>query len=149
MTDTETLADWLLVQIAEDERRARAAGNVKFWKDDIGRSWIESPHGRVDLDEGSMPLTVAMLMNHVVMHLPARVLAECESKRLIVEEHTPKPPLWEVDYCPRCRSDEEIDVGSYDQVHMVPDSVEFPCSTLRALAVPYADRPGFREEWRP
>jgi hypothetical protein len=26
---------------------------------------------------------------------------------------------------------------------------DWPCLTLRLLALPYADRPGYREEWRP
>jgi hypothetical protein len=26
---------------------------------------------------------------------------------------------------------------------------QYPCPTLRLLALPYADRPGYRDEWRP
>jgi hypothetical protein len=32
----------------------------------------------------------------------------------------------------------------------VDDSpVEWPCDTVLALALPYADHPDYREEWRP
>jgi len=54
---------------------------------------------------------------------PARVLAECESKRRIVET---------------ARREEYFSGGRSGLGR----------SLLLALALPYADRPGFREEWR-
>ena len=67
---------------------------------------------------------------HALRHRPARVLREIDAKRRILAEH----PLngWVCDTC---------DNGEVDQV--------FPCPTLRLLALPYADRPGYREEWAP
>lgn len=60
-----------------------------------------------------------------------RWLAECDAKRRIVELHHPKEwYAWD----PACQLD-------------VPDSGP-PCGTLRLLALPYADRPGYREQWR-
>lgn len=60
---------------------------------------------------------------------PARVLRELDAKRKIIAEHDVySRPLGE-----------RMDCQSYD----------FPCTTLRLLALPYADRPGYREEWRP
>lgn len=59
------------------------------------------------------------------------VLAECEAKRRIVGLH---PHELESDdsvrQCSTCRR---------------PGL----CGTVRALALPYAGRPGYREEWRP
>jgi hypothetical protein len=57
-------------------------------------------------------------------HDPARVLQEVEAKRLLIENH----PHW--DRCTVC-----------------PDSSD-ECPNMRLLALPYSDRPGFREEWR-
>ena len=59
---------------------------------------------------------------------PARMLAEREAKRRITELHGSDDPKWEGD-CPWC-------------------GVKGPCLTLRALAMPYADHPDFRPEWR-
>lgn len=65
----------------------------------------------------------------------ARVLAECEAKWQIMDEHY----SWEAkdDWCARCS---RLDWTA---------AVQFPCPTLRFLAAVYADRPGYREEWRP
>jgi hypothetical protein len=52
---------------------------------------------------------------------PARIHAECEAKRRIVGLHP----------CDNCGA-------AFD-----------PCETLRLLALPYADHPDYREEWRP
>lgn len=75
-----------------------------------------------------------------------RIKAECEAKRRIVEEHQP------VDYsglgmtspgaCCICGAD--LGMGDWEWVEG-----SFPCATLRALALPYADHPDYRQEWRP
>ncbi|WP_066586278.1 DUF6221 family protein [Cellulomonas timonensis] len=56
---------------------------------------------------------------------------ECEAKRRIVELHISRGFGWCEHYSP------------FD------DNIDDLCPTLRLLAIPYADRPGFREEWRP
>jgi hypothetical protein len=53
-----------------------------------------------------------------------RSLADCEAKRRIVRMHQP-PTICGWD----CRDGR--------------------CPTLRALALPYADHPDYREEWKP
>lgn len=60
---------------------------------------------------------------------PSRVLAECEAKRAIVELHAPEPGQ-HPDFCGH-------------------DLRQLPCSTLRILALPYADHPDFDPAWRP
>jgi hypothetical protein len=72
-----------------------------------------------------------------------RVLAECAAKRRIVELHQPTAMLVEltepgrrVPVCQTC--------GYPDDKY----GTEWPCGTLRILAQPYADRPGFPDEWR-
>lgn len=56
---------------------------------------------------------------HMARWDPARVLAECEAKRAIIAWNTMMYPM-------------------------------LPTTTiLAALALPYADRPGYRDEWRP
>ena len=62
---------------------------------------------------------------------PTRVLAECEAKRRVVGLHS---------------GDE--DPSDCPPWGRSPSGLE-PCSTLRALALPYADHPDYREEWRP
>ena len=87
-----TLTEFLLARIAEDERRV---GFVRGFIPDEG-------------DQGEY-------IN------PARVLAECEAKRRIVEH-------CDFDHLARSPGDPYV---------------------LRLLALPYADHPDYREEWRP
>lgn len=62
--DTETLPNFLLARIAEDEAVARARGQTSS-EGVRGRPWVKPT--------------------------PARVLAECAAKRRIVEHHTATP----------------------------------------------------------
>jgi hypothetical protein len=78
-----------------------------------------------------------------------RVLADIESKRRVIEEHR---PAWQE--------------GNPDDTYRSPDDAKYclgchasfqgewfyevdECPTKRFLAVPYADHPDYREEWRP
>jgi hypothetical protein len=82
---------------------------------------------------------------HIARQDPARVLAEVEAKRQLVELHG-----WATlragggaqyyDTVTVCRSCE--------QNHQFPE-LSWPCLTLRVLALPYADHPAYRAEWRP
>lgn len=68
---------------------------------------------------------------------PSRVLAECEAKRRIVEAH----PLTSDAVGTGCRT---CDLDEDGMLVMADGG----CTTLRALAFPYADHLDFREEWR-
>ena len=56
--------------------------------------------------------------------VPERMRREIAAKRILVAEH-------DREWCPHCMDD--------------PNG----CPTRRAWVLPYNDRPGFREEWRP
>lgn len=81
----------------------------------------------------------AAVGGHIVRHDPARVLAEVEAKRQILEAHEP----WTAEngdvICGRCGR-EHIDgrPGGH-----------YPCQTLRLLALPHAGHPDYPQEWRP
>ena len=90
-----TIAEFLLARIAEDEEWVRHPDWCRAVADDQA----------CDCDG------------------PARVLAECEAKRRIVE----REPLW----------------------NDPPEVRELYDDTLRDLAAIYADHPDYDEEWRP
>src|SRR5665647_728483 len=132
------LTSFVLARIAEDERFAHQAmgGGDGHWAS-WNRSWDTSPTRDLAADGvrvAALPMTID---EHVCRHDPARVLAECEAKRRIVEEH-PAERYADVDerFCKRCRA------GLFER------EVGWPCATLRSLALPYADHEQFREEWR-
>ena len=123
------LTDFLLARIAEDEKVARAAtqGKWKLWgmtvmADQDGTGNVDTAVGVANTyghDERGAPRT--WNATHIARHDPARVLAECEAKRLLVARVT------------------DVSWAGY----AVRDFV------LESLALPYADHPDFREEWRP
>lgn len=64
---------------------------------------------------------------------PPRILAEVEAKREIVRLHWQRVSRW----CEVC------DIPGDSQGR--PEG----CTTVRLLALPYADHPDYRPEWRP
>ena len=125
-----TLTDFLLARIAEDE--------APTWKlipyacppgCCAPEGWVG--HRCLICDEESYGGTVEAITEiaeeHAEkVHRRARVLAECEAKRAVVGLH-PEMLGW----CQGCAHE------------------SYPCRTLLALALPYADHPDYREEWRP
>lgn len=130
------LADFLLARIAEDEAVVYGIApglSPGPWRNhmsdpDAGGQWsvqarqvapgktnavVVSDAAPWSLARGSTPA-----MAHVARWDPARVLAECEAKRRIVE----------------------LNVYAYD------DPPYRYC--LRLLALPYADHPDYQESWR-
>jgi hypothetical protein len=145
-----SLADWLLERIGLEEIQARevASLNGQHWKASVG---AYDDHGVIDGDpedpthshpgpgypegelwdsEGGYLAMHIQTAEYVARHDPARVLAECEAKRRIVEH-----------------ANECSDGGS--ELSMDFDDERGLALVLRLLALPYADCDGFREEWRP
>lgn len=129
-----TLSDFLLARIAEDEAAARRVAE-QMREAVSGGNWKDLPETdaaanlgpRVEEDYHGFPVVVVS---------PARVLAECEAKRRIVELHTG----WHL--CPDGR-EADATVGSDT------DESWRLCPTLRLLALPYSAHPDFKEEWKP
>lgn len=132
MTGVLTLTDFLLARIAEDEAAIDVDGSFGR-PDPVG----DRPLQRWDYDE--------MLIG------PARMLAECEAKRRIVELHPPGLPVIVDMPAPPGSMASRIHVPSPDKPSCARcgPTVEWPCQTLRVLAMPYVDHPDYREEWRP
>ncbi|HEY9408899.1 MAG TPA: DUF6221 family protein [Jiangellaceae bacterium] len=97
-----------------------------------------------------VPTTVA---GHIVRHDPVRVLAEVAAKRQILDEHfgflhSGGDPERACRQCSDRRADHDpLSHGSNDDLWVRLEPA--PCLTVRLLALPYADQPGYREEWRP
>jgi hypothetical protein len=120
------LAAFVLARIADDEATARAAVRTTEAGDVPGWYWSNAGDA-VFLDETDVPVACgpwkqAMhqpTAQHIVRWDPARVMAECEAKRRAVQTLA-------------SRLDDE------PEEHL-----------LRLLAMPYADHPAYRPEWRP
>lgn len=88
-----------------------------------------------------------MTSRHIARHHPARVLADVEAKRRILAPHKPQPlskydrQVWRFKF--ECASESWTCYGDG------ADHVEWPCETVKLLALPDAGHPDYREEWRP
>lgn len=124
----DELVVWLSAQLDEDERIARAcSGNGEWEAEHIA---IYGPDLGVEVRA------------HMAAHDPARVLREIDAKRRLLSEHTPQTPKVRPGmerHCLSCTT-----AQSWDEA-----AGQSNCLTLRLLALPYADRPGYRKEWRP
>jgi len=117
-----TLTEFLLECFAEDEAEARTAmgggdGRWASWN----RSWDDGQRRDLAADNMRIAALPTSIDEHVCRHSPARVLAECEAKRRIV------------DLCG--------DHPGWSNPSPMGDRV------LRYLALPYADHPDYREDW--
>lgn len=108
------LAEFLLARIADDSSLARLADR-------------DAQALRPITDDLTDPADGDHRVTHMFRWSPARVLAECEAKRRIVEHYL-------------------AELNSHQSGWDARAPQDYP---LRALALPYADHPDYREEWRP
>ena len=134
MTD---LASWLLEQIAADEQVAReaAAGSSGVRQPSWGPEWTleedddpgYSGTWGIHSDAGTV-ISAGEVMRpegrHIARWDPARVLAECDAKRQAVI---------------RCQV---IEDRRWLGPHGHGEGI------LKVMALPYADRPGYLEDWK-
>lgn len=131
-----TLTEFLLARIAEDEALARRCAGMRAADPEVGAD----TYGLVITDSGGSGETI-------IAADPARVLAECEAKRRIVEAFEEE----------RVRRD--IYNRAYDEGQLTTDddlrsrlASNAKCRGLEiameAHAAVCADHPDFREEWR-
>ncbi|WP_163275345.1 DUF6221 family protein [Cellulomonas iranensis] len=128
---TTSLTEFLLARIAEDEAIAR---------DVVAGPWIHARDERSVLDavahRATAPGTPQATNLHVHRWGPGRVLAEVAAKRRIVQHAL------------------DIQLGADEIDWAVVDDLDDPqvramAVALLAIALPYADNPDYRAEWRP
>ncbi|MFJ9374419.1 DUF6221 family protein [Streptomyces sp. NPDC101455] len=127
---------WLVKQFDEDERIARRVESS--WRQ-IGET------GVIVASDGNRAEECANgnwtgIAEHIVEHDPERVLREVAAKRQLVQAHAKDDHF---DGCTIC------DSGNNSCGCMCGSHWTYPCDTIKILALPYADRPGYQEAWRP
>ena len=161
------LVTWLRVQLDEDERVAREASG-DAWVTGTSAGYKYSRPGdvyaigpgkgaaRIAVGTACGPdITAEQSSEHIARHHPARVLAEVEAKRHIIDAYLPPGK----DPHPGLPCTHDIE-GDPDGRHYYPD--EDGCMRhilasrdrfhgdylLRLLAAPFKHRPGWRDEWK-
>lgn len=134
------LVQWLRAQLDEDERIARAVEDRSApwdgqWMAD-GNSAVRTLNGHVLFYRHDERPLKPGLTEHVARHDPARVLREIDAKRRIIDEIVPRMN----------QMDDQLEAEFGTPRN--PEPYESG-NLLRLLALPYADRDGYREEWAP
>jgi hypothetical protein len=128
-----TIAEFITARLDEDEQIASAV---------IERAWTDTDDGVSN--DGTRTNNVCWIPDsaqtwpigeHIARHDPSRALADVAAKRRTLARHT-----GEGHQCVK-----EI-VGYSVQAWYDEDD---PCPDLRDLAAPYAELPGYKDEWRP
>jgi hypothetical protein len=127
----EDLIDWFKAALDDEERVAQAKRPTY---DDVEDSATAEDLFNAQMHTHACGYRMGCFGEDCCCGSPARVLAEIDAKRRIIDEH----PALANGACDRCSD------GMWSSGHQV-----HPCMTMRLLAQPYAHRPGFREEWRP
>ncbi|CAM5718479.1 DUF6221 family protein [Streptomyces fumanus] len=165
----DELVRWLGEQLDLEEQQAFAAGSTL--RGEMVLRWRAAGSG-VEVDGRRKPVNEPLVVTnrymedmpgyeveraralHIAGHDPNRVMGEVDAKRKLVDLHAAVPDHG------RFSGSDDCETFTCDGDH--PDSpvcrscrtyagdpMSAPCPTLRLLALPYADRPGYREEWRP
>ncbi|MGY1439556.1 DUF6221 family protein [Streptomyces reniochalinae] len=137
---TGDLVAFLRARLDEDEQAARAT----MWEGSGNRAdWSLPASATVGTGEDEFYAGDRTVAAHIARHDPARVLAEVDAKRRIIELHHVVGGWQDEDGndhgdgCGECgHSEEYSDRDGW-------------CETLRLLALPHADHPEYREEWKP
>ena len=155
-----TLTEFLLARIAEDEAAAAAAvsrrDGVDKWEA-VGSGTVVGP-GYDKVKHVMLPSSEDGAARHIARHDPARVLAECESKRRIVTEAFEVAATIDGEWgC--CHDADDIRRGYREPTPGwgdEPEPLPADCAGpevagkfLQGLALPYADHPDYDEAWRP
>lgn len=158
MTD---IVEFLTSRIAEDEAAAVMCAVVypSPWDvNDRGHSATvraDQPNFHVvtELDQMQVEFTVDLcwlsdVLGHIASWDPARVLAECHAKRVILSDHSPTSWTHGHQERPACR--QCIDAEDESRVTCeweVASRVLYPCDTVRALVGPWRGHPEFDADW--
>jgi hypothetical protein len=124
---------WLRDQLDIDAARATAAA------EEDGPDWHYDGHAVITRREGDLVAVGSQDFMEsergafIAAHDPARVLREIEAKRQLVERYERAMENR------RAHPDDLASAGALLALH----------GAVKLLALPYADRPGYREEWRP
>jgi hypothetical protein len=106
----------------------------------------ERPRMIADMARGYLNSLHEPTSEHIARHDPARVLAECEAKRRIVEQYADylssvkayRSPRW----ADAMNEQDKQSAAQAEARHRVAEDV------VRLLALPYANHPDYDEAWR-
>ncbi|MEV7358190.1 DUF6221 family protein [Kitasatospora sp. NPDC091276] len=138
--NTDLIA-FIRARLDEDEREALAV----LWAGSGNRlDWTLVASATIEIGTETIGTDDRNVASHIARHDPARVMAEVDAKRRLLDLHGPLTLRGGAgarcfDTTTACRSCEPPQFPEH----------AYPCATLRLLALPYADHPDYRPAWAP
>ncbi|MFD4934485.1 DUF6221 family protein [Streptomyces virginiae] len=151
----DDLVKFLRARLDEDEQAARGTGKPLAWhqgpgddpewtNDEMVLMWPPEHHTPYEQDKHWRGLDVdgPGLAAHIARHDPARVLAAVDAQRRLLALHR-RDTSHLFSGCVVC------DAGDNSCGCMGGSAYDYPCETLRVLALPYRNHPDYLPEWAP
>ncbi|MFB6512098.1 DUF6221 family protein [Streptomyces virginiae] len=138
----DDLVQFLRDRLDEDEQTARAASPGP-WKPGEEHDEVVAVDD-ITVAEG-FALSGQQLratVDHIARHDPARVLAEVDAQRRLLALHQ-RDTTYSFSGCVVC------DAGDNSCGCMGGSAYDYPCETLRVLALPHRDHPDYLPAWAP
>jgi len=162
----DDLVQFLRARLDEDEQAAWAAASKRgggTWEAVLGDDFRSSVDGRYHEGELGYPSRPVIIdpddhetSVHIARHDPARVLAEVDAKRRLLADVLAEPHFRnEEDHWYTCAASTDQDG---EPLCSDDGRAPGPCDCgrdqsvtrrVRLLALPYADHPDYRDDWRP
>jgi hypothetical protein len=145
------LVEFLRARLDDEEATARAAAadHALDWRPGSFESWVFGVRSRKPIATGPQNLGLGVATAaHIARWDPARVLAEVAARRVILNAHGRDHEC--ISLTGRGKSS-VVDGQPWELWELEPNGDEYDehwCFVLRALAVPFAAHPDFRDEWR-
>ena len=139
--DADDLAAFLRARYDEEERTANGAGGGVWTTDTMWVTLGNPDDGRIPISTyvwNSDRLDYEDVAAHIANHDPAHELLVVKANRAILEAHQ-HYPAGDGHGCGIC---------AWDSRHGEIHDARW-CLTVKMLALPYSNRPDFRETWRP
>lgn len=146
---TEDITQWLGAQLDEDEKVAFTAGHTLAGELALRWAAVGAYVYPEEVTDNEPPVASADLMDdmpgyevararalHIAGWDPSRVLREIDAKRGVLRQYESVREQVRNPASAENRMRARVAQGELEDV-------------LRLLALPYADRPGYRDEWKP
>ncbi|MEV5613633.1 DUF6221 family protein [Streptomyces sp. NPDC052225] len=142
----DDLVQWLGEQLDVDAELADCATREGRWRE-MGQSILSDDNMEV------VTLCALEFADHIATHDPARVLSEIDAKRRIVARYV-EAKAERIRIRERYREafsdgDDGRSERCRRELHEATLRLQIHNAAVADLASVYADRPGYREEWRP
>ncbi|MBZ6250542.1 hypothetical protein KVH27_19440 [Streptomyces olivaceus] len=130
------LVQWLRAQLDDDAEAAQRAFSGQLDPENGWGAYRPEGQRHTTITPHVGMIHEAVQADHVIAWNPARALREIDAKRQIVA--LCEPPLVDV-----------TGPGDTERSFMPGEGPPWGMDVLKLLALPYADRPSYRDEWRP